>query len=223
MNINLAQYIDHTVLKANASQEEIEKLCQEAIDNNFYAVCLHHSYISLATELLKESQVKIASVMDFPFGSETVTTRVSILKELLKQHSNLDEVDIVAPLHLIQNNNWRQFKEDVQAIKQAVQESNSKAILKTIIEVSLFTKEQVQMASRLLAEAGHEYVKTSTGIINTRPTELQDIINIREAISEFPEVKIKASAGVKTKEQALQFIKEGVSRIGTSSGMKIIA
>lgn len=222
MNINIASYIDHTNLKPSPNVQDIQLLCQQARDNNFYSVCLHHAHIQQASELLEHSPVKLASVMDFPFGAESIITRSEILAELLTQQDNLHEVDVVAPLHYIQNNNWTEFQKDAAMLKAVIQEYNPNIILKTIIEVSLFSKEQVQAASRLLAEAGHDYVKTSTGIINTRPTEIQDIINIREVIKEFPEVKIKASAGIKTKQQALDFIEAGVSRIGTSSGMDII-
>ncbi len=213
----LAHYIDHTLLDPLASEADIEKLCDEAIQHGFKAVCVQPKWVSLASFKLRQSGGDVAAVVDFPFGSSPLSIR---LKQT--EHYILDgatEIDLVAPLDRIKAHDWASLFRDIKAISQVI---GTRARLKVIIEVSLFSDEEIIRAAETCAQAGCHMVKTSTGIINKRPTELNDIKLIQEGLRDFPEVQIKASAGIKTKEQAEAFIKAGVHRIGTSSGLSLL-
>lgn len=218
---NVNRFIDHTNLSVIAKKEDIINLCKEAIQHEFRAVCVHSCWTDLCRDYLVGSQVQLAVVVDFPFGASLRCSRQSQIKSL---GCKANEVDLVAPLHHIQAERWDDVYDDIYGIKKLCIECNMK--LKTIIEVSLLTDEQIMRASEVCAQAGSDMIKTSTGIINTRSTNLNDIVLIRQGIQKCAElgqlVGIKASAGIKTYEQAWQFIEAGVSRIGTSSALSII-
>ena len=129
------------------------------------------------------------------------------------------EIDLVAPLNYINENNWEALFKDILSARQLI---GTRGKLKVIIEVSLFSAEQIIQASRICGQASVYMVKTSTGIINKRPTQIKDIELIKEGLIDFPDVQIKASAGIKTYEQAAEFINAGVTRLGTSSALNII-
>lgn len=215
MEIN--QFIDHTLLDPLASEKEIEQLCLETIQNNFKGVCLHSRWISLAKVLLDQTGHEIAAVVDFPFGASLNISRLKQIEYCLLEGAT--EIDLVAPLNYIKENNWNALFKDIFAARQLI---GTRGKLKVIIEVSLFSNEQIIQAARICGQTGCYMVKTSTGIINKRPTQIEDIELIKEGLIDFPDVQIKASAGIKTYEQAITFINAGVSRLGTSSALNII-
>ncbi len=215
MEIN--QFIDHTLLNPLATEKEIEQFCVETIQNNFKGICLHSRWISLAKVLLAQSGHEIAAVADFPFGASLNISRLKQIEYCLLEGAT--EIDLVAPLNYINENNWEALFKDILSARQLI---GTRGKLKVIIEVSLFSAEQIIQASRICGQASVYMVKTSTGIINKRPTQIKDIELIKEGLIDFPDVQIKASAGIKTYEQAAEFINAGVTRLGTSSALNII-
>ncbi len=215
MEIN--QFIDHTLLDPLANEKEIEKLCMETIKHDFKGICIHSRWISLAKVFLDQTGHEIAAVADFPFGASLSDLRLKQIEYCFLEGAT--EIDLVAPLNYINENNWDALFKDIFAARQLI---GTRGKLKVIIEVSLFSNEQIIQSARICGQTGCYMVKTSTGIINKRPTQPQDIELIKEGLIDFPDVQIKASAGIKTYEQAITFINEGISRIGTSSGLNII-
>jgi len=214
---SLNSYIDHTLLDPLANEVDIEKLCQEVIQYQFRAACIHPKWISLAGFIFRQTGFDVATVVDFPFGASPLSIRLKQIEHYILEGAN--EIDIVAPLDRIKAHDWASLFKDTHSARQL---TGTRAKLKVIIEVSLLTDEEIIQASETCAEAGCHMVKTSTGIINKRATEVKDIQLIREGLSHFPDVQIKASAGIKTAEQAWQLIEAGASRIGTSSGLKLV-
>ncbi|HEY9885799.1 MAG TPA: deoxyribose-phosphate aldolase [Vampirovibrionales bacterium] len=216
-DISLNYYIDHTLLDPLAGEKEIEHLCNEVIDHNFATACIHPFWTKFAAPILHQASSRLSVVADFPFGASISELRIQEVEHTIL--NGADEIDLVAPLMHIKKHNWNALFQDINSIRKLI---GTRAILKVIIEVSLFDTDTVIQASRICAQAGAQTIKTSTGIINKRPTELSDIKAIKEGLMDFHDVEIKASAGIKTKEQALQFIQTGVSRIGTSAALQII-
>jgi len=210
--------IDHTLLNPLACEEEIQKLCQETIQYDFKAVCIHPKWVSSASFYLRQTGYNVATVADFPFGASPHLVRLKQIEHFILEGAN--EIDLVAPLDRIKAGDWSSLFQDIRAIKQLI---GTRGFFKVIIEVSLFNEEQIIKASETCAQAGAQMIKTSTGILNTRPTQIKDIELIKEGLRDFPDIQIKASAGIKTKQQALEFIKAGVQRIGTSSALNLIS
>lgn len=214
---SLNSYIDHTLLDPLASEHDIEKLCQEVIKYHFRAACIQPKWVPIASFWFRQSGYDLATVADFPLGASPQSVRLKQVEHYILDGAN--EIDLVAPLDRIKAQDWVALFQDIRSIHQLI---GTRAKLKVIIEVSLLTDQEIVRASETCAQAGCYMVKTSTGFINKRPTQLSDIQLIKEGLRDFPDVQIKASAGIKTKEQALEFIKAGVHRIGTSSALKII-
>jgi deoxyribose-phosphate aldolase len=215
--VDYASFIDHTLLDPLAVEADIERLCTEAIQYNFRAVCIHPKWLGLAGFILRQSHSAVATVADFPLGASPHSIR---LKQV--EHSILDgaqEIDLVAPLDRIKAHDWAALFQDLKSINQLV---GTRAFLKVIIEVSLFNDEEIRQTAETCAQAGCHMIKTSTGFINKRPTQLSDIELIKLGAHDYPDVQIKASAGIKTAAQVQEFIKAGVSRIGTSSAVAIM-
>ena len=211
--MDLGAYIDHTILKAAASLEDISKLCQEAQEYNFAAVCINPCFVRNAEEMLKGSKVKVATVVGFPLGASTTTTKVYETQVAVSQGA--DEIDMVMAI------GWfKSGKLDVVAkdIREVVRAAGDKPV-KVIIETCYLTSEEIKQAAVLAVQAQAAYVKTSTGF-GTRGAVLKDIWLIKEAIGE--RAKIKASGGIKTKQDAQKMIEAGASRIGTSAGVAIM-
>lgn len=215
MQIN--HFIDHTLLNSLACEQDIEKLCQETIQYNFKAVCIHPKWVSAASFYLRQTGYSVATVADFPFGASPHSIRLKQIEHFILEGAN--EIDLVAPLDRIKVADWSSLFQDIRSIRQLI---GTRGFLKVIIEVSLLNDQEIIQASETCAQAGAHMIKTSTGIINTRPTQLKDIELIKEGLRDFPDVQIKASAGIKTPEQAQEFIKAGVQRIGTSSALNLV-
>lgn len=209
---NINQYIEYTNLKPTATQEDIINLYAQAVSNKYKGICAHIQYIKYLYEsgmYNADDNIQLITVVDFPFGMNTTLDRLKIIEN---NYNIADDFDIVIPLHHVANNNYSRILADIKEVKSLIPNK----ILKVIIENSLWTKQQVIDISSICAEAGADYIKTSTGFINTRPTGVEDIQNIKIGLQDFPEVKIKASAGIKTVQQALDVIEHGASCIGTS-------
>lgn len=210
---NLADHIDHTLLKATATPAEIQKLCEEAVQYNFKAVCINPSYIALALDLLKDSEVKVATVAGFPLGA--ITPEQKAKEAALSVELGADEVDMVINIGAAKAGNWDLVLQDIQAVREATQD----VILKVIIETCYLTEEEKIRATELVLEAGADFVKTSTGF-GTGGATLEDIQLMAKVTQ--GKIGIKAAGGVKTPEDARKFIEAGATRLGTSSGVLLM-
>ena len=205
--------IDHTLLKPEASEDQIKKLCQEAIDYEFFSVCVNPTWIETAREALKGSPVKIATVIGFPLGANSLETKVFESKDALDKGAH--EIDMVINIGALKSKNYDQVKNEIQAVKKAIGDH----ILKVIIETCLLTEEEKKKASQLVVEAGGDFVKTSTGF-STAGAQVEDVRLIRSLVGD--KAKIKASGGIRDYEKARAMVEAGADRLGVSAGLAIL-
>lgn len=212
--MKLNQYIDHTLLDPTATPNAIEILCQEAIKHKFYAVCVNGCYVSLAKKLLTNSEVSVAAVVGFPLGANTKRTKLFEAKQCIADGA--DEIDMVINLGLLKAKYYDAVENEIHAIKKAIDDS----VLKVILENCYLTKDEIKIASQLSINAGADYIKTSTGFGNGGA--IVEDVNLMKEVAKH-HIKIKASGGIRDYDTAVKYIKLGVERIGTSSGIKIIS
>lgn len=210
----LEKYIDHTLLKATATPDDIEKLCKEAQYYGFYAVCVNSTYLPLATEILANSSVKKAAVIGFPLGATATAVKLAEAEYCLAHGA--DELDMVINIGRLKSGHLSAVREEISKIKKLMQKGQE---LKVIIETCYLTKEEIQTASRLVVEAGGDFVKTSTGF-GSRGASFEDVALIREITG--TQCKIKASGGIRDRQTAIMYIENGVHRIGASAGVAMM-
>jgi deoxyribose-phosphate aldolase len=210
----LAAYIDHTVLKPETAEKDIVKLCDEARENRFFSVCLNPCWVPLAAEQLKGSGVKVCTVCGFPLGANIIETKVREAQLAVAQGAT--EVDMVINIGLLKSGELKSVHKDVAAVVEA----SKGALVKVIIETCLLTNMEKTLACLITKSAGAHYVKTSTGF-STAGATAEDIELMRQAVG--PQMGVKASGGVRSLDDVLKMIKAGACRIGTSSGVKILA
>lgn len=211
---SIAAMIDHTLLKADATRQEIETLCSEAKEYNFFSVCVNPTWVSAASELLKGSGVKVCTVIGFPLGATTSETKAFEAKNAIELGA--DEVDMVINIGDLKNQQDVRVENDIRAVVEA---AKGKALTKVIIETSLLTKEEKIRACELAIKAGADYVKTSTGF-STGGATAEDVTLMRNVVG--PNIGVKASGGVRSTEDAEKMIQAGATRIGASSGVAIL-
>jgi len=211
--MHLNKYIDHTLLKATATTSDIVKLCQEAITNDFFSVCVNSCYVSLAAEQLKHSNVKVCSVIGFPLGAMSTLAKAAEATEALKSGAN--EIDMVMNLGFLKSKYFDSVWKDIQAVK-AVMPNNT---LKVILETCYLSNEEILKASELAIKGGADFIKTSTGF-GTRGASIEDVKLMKRIAKDS--TKIKASGGIKDAKTAIEYINLGAERLGTSSGIAII-
>jgi deoxyribose-phosphate aldolase len=209
----LAKFIDHTLLKATASVAEITKLCEEAKKYQFAAVCVNPSYVRFCSDLLKGSEVKVDTVIGFPLGANTSLVKAFEAENAVKEGAK--EVDMVINIGALKSGDYDLVLKDIKAVVEAA----GSALTKVIIETCYLTEEEKKIASLLAKEAGAHFVKTSTGF-GTGGATVEDVKFIRSVVG--PGIKIKASGGIRTYDDALKMIEAGANRLGTSSGVKIM-
>lgn len=214
MEQDLAKMIDHTLLKPDATREKIKNLCLEAKEYQFASVCVHPYWVPYAYDLLKQTNVKVCTVIGFPLGATTSNVKAFETKEAIK--SGAEEIDMVINIGALKSEHADYVREDIQAVTAV---AKGKAIVKVIIETCLLTKAEIKRACQLAVEAGADYVKTSTGF-STGGATAEDVALMREVVG--PNIGVKASGGVRTRQDAEKMIKAGASRIGASSGIKIV-
>ena len=207
------KYIDNTLLKADATKEDIIKLCNESIKFNFKSVCINPSFVSLAHELLKDSEVLVCTVIGFPLGANTTETKVFETKNAIK--NGADEIDMVINIGWLKDKQYDNLLNEIKSIKSVCKDK----ILKVIIEACLLTDEEKVKICQISEQAGADFVKTSTGF-SLHGATVHDVSLMRNSVSE--KVQVKASGGIKTHEQMLDMISAGATRIGTSNGTKLI-
>ena len=220
-NLELAKMIDHTILKANATQSDIEKLCNEAKKYNFASVCVNPYWVPLASDLLKNSTVKVCTVIGFPLGatsseSKAYETEIAILQ-------GADEVDMVINVGAIKNNKTDIVENDILSVVNSARKTgktqNKNIIVKVILETCYLTKDEIKNACLCAKNAGADFVKTSTGF-GTGGATVEDVSLMKETVGSSMEVK--ASGGIRDYETAIKMINAGASRLGTSSGISIV-
>ena len=211
--MELNKYIEHTNLKADAKESDIIKLCHEAIEYNFQAVVVNPHYITLAKDILKDTNINVVTVIGFPLGANT--TEVKVYEAIDAIEKGADEIDMVANISAIKDGDFEYVKKEIQDVFYSLDGRP----LKVIIETCYLTEEEIKKMTEICNETFVNFIKTSTGY-GTRGASLEDIDIINENKNEILEVK--ASGGIKTYEDALKYVEKGVSRIGTSSGVEII-
>ena len=223
---SLAQTFDQSILRPEAiSKEEIIRISKEAIQYGFRGIVVHPYNVSLVKDLLKGSNVLTVSVCDFPHGKGLTKSRVKDIKEILKL--GVDEVDIVANYQLIQEENTRDLKKDLKAVAKAMEGK----VLKIILEVDLLTEKSIRHATRTIAKIVSEedaniVIKTKTGFSENKLPNLTAVKIIKEILEEinlYGKIKIKASGGIKTKEEAFQLLETGAHILGVSKGKELIS
>ncbi|MDO7976725.1 deoxyribose-phosphate aldolase [Oceanotoga sp. DSM 15011] len=210
---DMAKYIDHTVLKAETTPQDIVKLCKEAKENHFFSVCINPAYVSLAKEELENSEVKIATVIGFPLGANDTT--VKAYETQIAREDGADEFDMVINVGMLKNKYYDYVLNDIKSVVEAADGK----LVKVIIETCYLTKEEKIAACLLSKLAGAQFVKTSTGF-GTNGATKEDVSLMKFVVGD--ELKVKASGGVRDFDGALTMIKNGAERIGASAGIKII-
>ena len=211
---NVAAMIDHTLLKPEATRQQIESLCQEAKEYKFASVCVNPTWVSTAKELLAGSGVMVCTVIGFPLGATTSETKAFETKNAIE--NGAEEVDMVINIGALKDHNDELVEKDIRAVVEA---AKGKAHTKVIIETSLLTKEEKIRACELSVKAGADFVKTSTGFSAGGATA-EDIALMRKTVG--PDVGVKASGGVRNTEDVQKMIEAGATRIGASSSIAIV-
>lgn len=209
----LAKMIDHTLLRPDASSKDIEDFCKEALNYNFMAVCIQPYFVPLAYRILRDSDIKICTVIDFPHGLNSSSAKAFQVEELLKMGA--EEFDMVINIGALKDRNERVLREDVRKVVEASQGK----IVKVIIETCYLTDDEKIYITNIIKEEGAHFVKTSTGF-GSKGAVVEDIILLKKVAED--KLKIKASGGIRTLEQALSMINAGAERLGTSQSIKIL-
>lgn len=216
-SLSLNKYIDHTALKPDATRAQIEQLCAEAAQYDFASVCVNASWTKLCVDLLGKTDVKVCVPAGFPLGA--TTTLVKIFEADQAIAAGAREIDMVMNVGALKSGLLDFVREDIAGVVQVCRRSQPFALLKVILETVLLTDDEKRVACRLAKEAGADFVKTSTGF-NGGGATVEDIRLMREAVG--PAMGVKASGGVRTREQALAMIAAGATRVGTSAGVAIM-
>ena len=211
--MKLNKYIDHTILKPETTQEQVEKILSEAKEYDFASVCVNPTWVSLAAESLKDSDVKVCTVIGFPLGANTSAVKAFETEDAIA--NGADEIDMVINVGALKAGNDALVLDDIKAVVEA----SGDKLVKVIIEACLLTDDEKVRACQLSKEAGADYVKTSTGF-STGGATVADVALMRKTVG--PDMGVKASGGARSYEDAIAFIEAGASRIGASSGVAIM-
>ena len=211
--MGLNKYIDHTILKATASGTDVQKLCEEAIEHEFYSVCVNGCYVVDAKHLLQGTDVKIAAVVGFPLGAMTTAAKVFEAKEAVENGAS--EIDMVINVAKLKDGEFKYVENEIRQIKEAIGDN----VLKVIIETCYLTDEEKVKACELSLAAKADFVKTSTGF-GTDGATYEDVKLMKSVVGD--NAKVKASGGVRDKETAQKYVDLGAERLGTSSGIEIV-
>ena len=211
----IAKLIDHTILKPDATRADIEKVCAEAVKYSFASVCVNAYWVPVVAKLLAGSPVKVCTVVGFPLGATTTATKVHETQEAIK--CGAQEIDMVLNVGALRSGDHERVKQDIQAVAEAAHAGG--AILKVILETCLLDDNQKAIACTLAKLAGADFVKTSTGF-STSGATAHDIALMRSVVG--PDIGVKASGGIRTREDLDKMAAAGASRIGASASVKIV-
>ena len=209
----LNNYIDHTLLKPTATKRDIIKLCEEALEYSFFSVCVNSCYVAIAKSELRNTNVKVCSVIGFPLGAMSTQAKVDEAKSALKDGA--DEIDMVINVGLLKSKDFDGVWKDIEAVKSIMPNN----ILKVILETCYLKEVEIIKASELAIQSGADFIKTSTGF-GTGGATIHDVKLMKSVANN--EAKIKASGGIKDAKTALEYINLGVERLGTSSSITIV-
>ncbi len=212
---NLAGMIDHTLLKPDASQDQIAQLCYEARTHSFASVCVNPAHVRLCAQLLKGSNVDVCTVVGFPLGATPATVKAYETQQAIRDGAS--EIDMVINIGALKSRDYRAVLEDIGAVVRAAHAGN--ALVKVIIEAALLTDEEKVIASQLAKAAGADYVKTSTGFGPGGAT-VEDVALMRRVVG--PDIGVKAAGGVRNLADARALIAAGATRLGASAGVRIV-
>lgn len=212
--MELNRYIDHTLLKPEATKEAIVQLCQEAKAYEFMSVCVQPTWVSTAKQELEDSKVKVCTVIGFPHGANTPETKAFETANAIA--NGADEVDMVINIGAVKSQNWELVKHDIDAVVTVAKEKG--VLNKVIIETCLLTDDEKVKVCEICKQVGADFVKTSTGF-STGGATVEDIALMRQTVG--ADMGVKASGGVRSKEDALAMINAGATRLGASSGVQI--
>ena len=214
---NLEKYIEHTLLKQDATQEELEKLYTEAKENNFLGVCVNPVNVASAKKFLLDTNVKIVTVVGFPLGASRSEAKAFEAK--LAVEDGADEIDMVLNVSAMKNNDYDFVRQDIEQVKVACGDK----VLKVILETDLLEKEEIAKACEICVLAKADFVKTSTGFVKNGVGAKVEDVKLMSDIVTPSGLGVKASAGIRDKEKALALIEAGATRFGTSAGVAIVA
>lgn len=212
----LARVIDSTNVKATATKDEIEKLCQEAVKYNFHCVVVNPVYVRFAVKLLKDSNVKVCSTVGFPFGISLPEIKRLEASKAVK--SGAEELDMVINLGALKSSDYEAVKHDIASVVD-VKRLSKEVIVKVIIETAYLTRNEKVIVCKLAKEAGADFVKTSTGLFGKGAT-VEDVMLMRQTVGK--NMGVKAAGGIRTYNDAVAMIEAGANRIGTSTAVAII-
>ncbi len=212
--MEIAKYIDHTLLKPDATKDQIDQLCEEAKKYRFKSVFVNPSWISYVAEQLKDTDVLVGTAVGFPLGATTSETKAFETANAI--HNGAKEIDMVLNIGQLKSGNEQFVLQDIEAVVNA---SGGQALIKVILETSLLSKAEIRRACQLAVKAGADFVKTSTGFSSGGAT-VEDVKLMRETVG--PKFGVKASGGIRTAADAKAMIEAGANRIGSSSGVKIV-
>lgn len=212
--MELRKYIDHTLLKPDATEEQINQIIEDAKTYQFASVCVNPYWVNHCYDRLKETNVKVCTVIGFPLGTSTTSIKVAETKEAIQ--SGAEEVDMVINIGALKMNDDETVKNDILAVVNAAKD---KALVKVIIETALLNNDEKKRACQLALEAGADFVKTSTGFLGGGAT-VEDVKLMRQIVGDH--MGVKASGGIRDRKTAEAMIAAGATRIGASSGVSIV-
>jgi deoxyribose-phosphate aldolase len=211
--MELNRYIDHTLLSASATEADILKLCKEAINYNFYSVCVNSGYVALAKQAIGNSSVKVCTVVGFPLGAMSTEAKIFEAKKAIEEGAS--EIDMVMNIGRLKSKNHLAVLKDISNVKRAI----GLTPLKVILEISELSKNEIVKACEICVDARADFVKTSTGFSKSGAT-LTAVKIMKKTVKNL--LKIKASGGIRDAETALKYLEVGVHRIGASSGVAMM-
>ncbi len=214
-DLSVANYIDHTLLKPEATRDQVTQLCFEARKYNFASVCVNPTHVKLCADLLRGSPVKVCSVIGFPLGANTPEIKAAETQQAISEGAT--EIDMVINIGALKDRNLELVARDILSVVKPVHAAGS--LLKVIIETALLTDEEKQIACLLAKEAGADFVKTSTGF-STAGATVEDVALMRRTVG--PLLGVKAAGGVRTREDLDKMVKAGATRVGASAGVRIV-
>ncbi len=211
----IAPHIEHTLLKSNITSDDIEQLCTEAIQHGFYAVCIPPYFVKKAVWQLQEQPIKVVTVIGFPMGYQATPAKVEEVKRALDEGA--DEVDVVVNVCAIKDKDWNYVHNDIKSVTWAAQMKGK--VIKVIFEMGLLNDREVEKLCDICNEIGVSFVKTSTGF-NGKPATVSMVQLLKSFIKN--DIEIKASAGIRTKSEAIALLNAGATRLGTSASISIV-
>ncbi len=212
----LARMIDHTILKPEASQSDVKKLCEEALKHNFYSCCVNSSWVRYVAQILRGSSVKVCAVVGFPLGAASPEIKALEARRAIREGAK--EIDMVINVGLVKSGDWDAVTKDIRAVAESVKDGG--ALLKVILETCLLTKDEIVKACEASMKARADYVKTSTGF-NKGGATAEDIALMARTVAP-KRLGVKASGGVRTYADAMLMIRNGATRVGSSNSVKMM-